>query len=959
MLAMKVRSSAAGFVGRAPELKRLGDALSAAAAGRGSSILISGDAGIGKTRLVSEVAARARAAGGAVLVGRCIDLVGAALPYMPIVESLRPLLDAPAERDVRWRPGTTEGEKGSQLRFFEEVLAALERAAAKAPIVLVLEDLHWADSSTLDLLAFLQHAVTETRIVILGTYRSGELRPQHKLRADADVIDLGPLSRDQLERLLESEAGDPLPADLTSAIHARSEGNPFFAQELLAAAARGDAQLPHFVRDALLRRVARLDTTARNVLRIAAAARHDVTHELLGAAAALPGDRVLQSLQAAVEEGTLVAGEHGTTYRFRHALLAEAVYATLLPGEREQVHGRLAAALATDPRLLGERSAAAELAHHWTMAGRWPEALAASVAAARDAEAVSGLAEALGHLERALDLWERVADAPTVAGVALDAVLARAAELADVTGNAPRAAQLVRLAIEAVGGEDVTRAGLLYERLGTYLLVQGEREPGLAAFFRAVELVPRLPPSPERVRVLAALGHALTFDKRFAESFDVCEEAVSVAEAISDERSALRARAIAAWDLVYLGRAEESIERLADARRRIEAHGTARELTHAYLLLCDALHVAGRLREAADAALEGIEVARRLGLERSHGIGLGVNAATAFVGTGEWDRAEEVLATATRLGGSFWPHRVEMLYAELELARGDLAAARRRLERAAPGATRPFAAAKYAALAAELALAEGRFDDAVRFLDDGLGLASPDEEPRLYALALRAQAERTQLARDRRDRDAAAGARSRAAKLLADARRAAAAAAPISPDARAWLLVAEAEYARPEGGSPQPWHDAAAAFDLRERPYVAACCRWREAEAQVAAGAARNAAAAPARSAYDVARRLRARPLQRQLELLAQRARLYIAEPSESDHAEALSLLMSELGLTRREAEVLELVARGYTNREIAEALFLSAKTASVHVTNILRKLGVSSRREAAAAAHRLSGSTT
>jgi tetratricopeptide (TPR) repeat protein len=152
-----------------------------------------------------------------------------------------------------------------------------------------------------------------------------------------------------------------------------------------------------------------------------------------------------------------------------------------------------------------------------------------------------------------------------------------------------------------------------------------------------------------------------------------------------------------------------------------------------------------------------------------------------LVETGDWERAEEVLATATRLGGTFWPHRVEMLRAELELARGELERARRHLDAAAAGATRPFAAAPYARLVAELALWEGRVDDAVRAVDDGIRLASPDEQPRLYALALRAQAERAQLAADRRDRRAVAAARSRAAKLLDEAREAAATAAAISP----------------------------------------------------------------------------------------------------------------------------------------------------------------------------------
>jgi DNA-binding CsgD family transcriptional regulator len=349
-----------------------------------------------------------------------------------------------------------------------------------------------------------------------------------------------------------------------------------------------------------------------------------------------------------------------------------------------------------------------------------------------------------------------------------------------------------------------------------------------------------------------------------------------------------------------------------------------------------------------------MEVARSLGLERSHGIGLAVNAATAFVGTGDWDRAEEVLARAARLGGTFWPHHVHILQAELALARAELESAHRHLDAAAPGATRPFAAARYAGLVAELALWEGRVDDAARAVHDGIRLASADEQPRLYALALRTEAERAQLAADRRDRAAVEAARERAGRLLEEARRAAAAAAAVSPDAVAWRAVAEAEHERIDGSRPEAWHGAAEAFDALDRPYFAAYCSWREAEAHVAAGAPRRAAAVPARAAHRVSRWLRARLLQHQLELLAQRARIFLVEPSESERAEELSVLAGELGLTAREAEVLELVARGYTNREIGEALYVSVKTASVHVSHILRKLGVSSRVEAAAVAHRV-----
>jgi predicted ATPase len=395
-----------GLVGRAGELARLEAAMAAAAAGRGGTVLVAGDAGIGKTRLADELAERALRGGATVLRGRCIDLVGTGLPYLPLVEALRPLHGSPLLGEVPGGLGELArllpelaapadadppaGVTDSQLRLFEESLAVLERLGEGGrPLLLVLEDLHWADASTLDLVAFLAHAVPSRRILIVATYRSDELRPHDPLprvagelrRARAaTLLELGPLPQDAVELLVARRAGGET-AELASAISARSEGNPFYAEELLAAALGGE-QLPRALHDLLLQRIARLDAGTRLVLRVAAAAGRDVPYRLLAAVVDLPEPRLLAALQQAVEHGVLVPDQPAGAFRFRHALLAEAVYATLLPGEREAVHGRLARALAEVPGLGATPAATGELAQHWAAAGRPVEALAASVRAA-------------------------------------------------------------------------------------------------------------------------------------------------------------------------------------------------------------------------------------------------------------------------------------------------------------------------------------------------------------------------------------------------------------------------------------------------------------------------------------------------------------------------------------------------------------------------------------------------
>jgi DNA-binding NarL/FixJ family response regulator len=978
---MEYRVARASFVGRAGELEMLEDALAAAAASHGSTVLIRGEAGIGKTRLVTELAERARASGTRVLTGRCIDLVGPGVSWLPVVEALRPLRGSPvfaeAPADLRQlsrlvpdlaasqAPPSAEPVSGdSQLRLFEELRSLFERLTNAAPLLLILEDLHWADASTLDLVVFLARSIAGLRALIVCTYRSDELRsdsPLQRLAGEllraraATAMDLGPLGREHVAEILAATSAPPPSGDLVTRIHERSEGNPYFTEELIAAEARGDVTLPGALRDALLNRVARLDADTRSVLRIASAAGRDISYALIAAVTSLPEKRLLETLEQAVDHGVLLPDQPARAFRFRHALLAEAVYSTLLPGEREAVHGRLAHALAGNPTLVAGRTAMGEAAQHWAAAGRPVEALTTSVQAASDAMSVSGLAEALQHLERVLELWPEVPSARELAGCDLPDVLGRAAELADLTGNGRRAATLTRQAVELVDqAEDPRRVGLLHERLGSYLLPVGAREAGLAAFERAVELVPGEPPSADRVRVLAALGNALMLSWRHAESRAACEQALVMSEVIDDVRPALRASSVLAVDLCYLGRPEDGLRMLHEVRQQAMTVGTPRDLAHSTVMLCEVLIATGQLGEAAEAALEGLAICRRAGLERGYGILLAAYAGEAFLELGDWSRTDEVLDAALPMGAAYWSHYPNLLRAQLAVGRGKLDGARQYLEAGAHGAQEPTSAARHARLTAEIALWEGRSDDAARAVEAGLRgpkTGAAFQRTRLAVVGIQAAAERRQLASIARDAAATNAARRDARRLLAEARRSSMAAA-ISPDAAAWCIVAEAEHSRVAGQSnPDRWQAAVAAMDELDRPFPAACCRWRLAEALVAGGHPTEATVA-ARDAFRVASRLGARMLMHELRLLAERARLDLVGLRAED-ARPLAAA-SSLGLTPREAEVLLLLARGYTNRQIAAELVISVKTASVHVSHILGKLDVPSRIEAARIAQRL-----
>jgi DNA-binding SARP family transcriptional activator/predicted ATPase/pimeloyl-ACP methyl ester carboxylesterase len=862
--AWRVLSVAPPLVGRAAELDRLEGVLAVARAEHGSTILLAGEAGIGKTRLVAELATRARAAGFAVLQGRCLDLVGTELPYQPFVEALRPLGGALPFVD---------GHRSSQLRIFEETLALLGGLASDRPALLVLEDVHWADASTLDLAAYLAHSIGAHPVVLLCTYRPDEPTSQERMRRLAEsagrsgtalAVELGPLAPADVSALVEARAAGA-PRALVEAIVARSEGNPFFAEELLAAAGDEPGELPRGLRDLLLRRLARVDRRTKGVLRLASAAGRDPAYALLQAASALPEDDLRESLRRAVEQGLLVADED--RLRFRHALLAEAVYGTLLPGEREDLHARLARELAqAEPP-----AAAAELAQHWAAARRPREALVASIEAAREAEAVFGLSEALGHLERAIALWADVPDAPELVGLDLPELSSWAAERALVSGAAPRAVELGQRAVGLVGDRDPVRSAVLHARLGRYLLYDSRHDAGLAAFEHAVELLPADCPTQERAHVLAALGHALMLSWRHDESRSICEEALALARTVGERRAEFRALFVLGVDLAYLGRGEDGLVALSDALRLAVEDEEPEDVVRAYVCLTDALTMLGRARESARIAAEAMKVVRRYGVER--GV-LYVNQVQALVASGQWDDADRVSATALAEITANWPHDAFTARAELEVGRGEFDAARRHLEAALVTVREDVrGSVVYDLVVIELALWERRFFDADEAVRDALTRVRAHDfalyRVQVCAQGIRARADLAAEARARDDAGAVHGHLGRARALLVAARRAAAEAAPVTPNAAGWRALAEAEHARARGVSrPEAWCDAATVWQPLDRPALVAYCRWREAEALAASGADPTE---PLREAQGLAETLRARPLLGEIQALVER----------------------------------------------------------------------------------------
>jgi tetratricopeptide (TPR) repeat protein len=537
------------FIGRGVELRRLDALLERAEQDSPQVVLLAGDAGVGKTRLLVALADRARRRGTRVLAGGCVELGDIGLPYLPVVDALRELGDDPEEAGLlagaamtapglgRLLPGIEPaglgGDDLDQLQVLDAVRAVLVGLAERSPVLLALEDLHWADRATRDLVAFLARTLRSGRVTLAVSYRSDELHRRHPLRPllaelvrlpVVERLELAPFTRSELAEHLEAIAGAPLPAEQLEGIWARSEGNPFYAEQLLAAGA-GDAraELPATLAEVLLARVQGLSEPAQQVLRVAAVAGRRVPHRLLGEVAGLPEADLERGLHEAVDTGVLATDAATGSYAFRHALLQEAVYGDLLPGEQVRLHAAYARLLAADPD-----GAAAELAHHCLASHDLAGALAASVRAAEEAEAVLAPVEALRHLSNTLRLWERVPEPAAAAGIDRVELTLRAAAAASAAGEHQRAASLAQDAAKAAGG-DPARAARAHERRGMYLFDAGRIEEALDARTQAVDLVPAQPPTRLRARVTAAMAQVLVNARRRDDARRWCDEALAAA----------------------------------------------------------------------------------------------------------------------------------------------------------------------------------------------------------------------------------------------------------------------------------------------------------------------------------------------------------------------------------------------------------------------------------------------
>lgn len=1055
-------------------------------------------------------------------------------PYGPIIRALRPTLAAadddelvrlvgPAVEDlVRLfpeigerpavahllpeRPTTTAPER-RQGRILEAVLGVLGRIAADRPLLVILEDLHDADAGTRALVSFLTRVRRRQPVCVVGTFASDELSRDHPfggLLADLESdpgattrIALAPLGRGELADLVHAIEGERPTAAALVLVADRSRGLPLVAEELLAARHEvRDVSLTHAFDDLVIARLARRGAECRRVLRLLAPSGRPLTRaELRNTAAAFEqtADRLpprsssaprradgdldadlTVGLEEALEHGILLEESDGLAFRHEH--IRRAAAADLLPRARRRHHLALAAGLDAHP------GAAAQ---HWVAASVPDRAVRAAADAAVAAERVHAPEDALSSLELALALEDAIqlrrAGAPAFRRRSDDLLLGdrpeatplqvRAAEAAFAAGRAARATAFVEASVSRLDERrDRVVLGLLHERLGRYRRAAGDRVGSLAAFERALDLVPRRR-TVERATVVAALAQARMIDGSFDRAERLAREAIAIATELGEpgESIVLHATTTLGVALGWGDRPDAGIALLREALDTARRRGDLDELFRIYANLTTVLDLVGRRGEAVDIAYEGIEASRRAGLEAVFGNFLRANASDSLYLLGRWTESSEMSATALEWSppGAFARPIDTLAVVEIERHAGE--AAGRSLGQMLVGletvSDAQHAVPIYRA-AASLALWQGDHADAGRAAARGWALVKDTGDwsliAKMAATVAEVDAAAAADAAIRRDLAAIAATRSRSREVVGAARAAVERSgvgrdAGSRREADAWLAQASAHRDRVEGAdTAATWQRVADGWAALANPYERAKAGWHQAEAILGSGEGRpaRARARPVlEGAARIAADLEALPLLREIRELAGRAMIRLPDDVEAAFAagggardggppeaaplvavgpgpagpgtldgafggrngsaeigsraagdgseasardgeasaaivgngsagrtggmssaavpplgpsdtrsplargligEAAAERSDTFGLSRREREVLSLIAEGRTNREIGERLFISQKTVGVHVGNILAKLSVSGRVEAAAVAIRL-----
>ena len=957
------------LVGREADLDVLRDAFADSVAGSTRAVLVGGEAGIGKSRLVGEFL-RSLPADAIILRGQSVDFDRDAPPYAPIVTALRSLAEevgvaalfdasGPAGDALALllpelrtsAPLSGAPVRGGADRLYDAVAEVLENVAAVRPVVLVIEDLHWADPQSLGLLRFLIRVVEDARLLIVLTFRSEELGRGSALRALLPELDrnrrvarleLARLDRRQVREMATAILERPPDEDELAQVYLRTEGVPFFVEELVCCSGvRSMESFPDTLRDILLARYDLLTEPTQRMLRMIAAGGVRVEHELLVAVCDESPEGIDAAASEAIAASVLVID--GTAYAFRHALVHEAIHDQLLPGERVRFHTRYAESL------LGTGGAdATAVSYHWMAAHNVREAFIASIAAFQQARSSFAFATAATMGERAIELWDQVPDASDLAARTKVELLGETSYVLRNAGESERAIALIDEAISFCDPTDAAAYALLLRNKASYLANIGQA--GSVDLLRqALSVLEGHPRSVLRANVLGELAARLMLIARFDQAIEMADGAFAEATAVGNRARMSVAANIRGFSRLAGGSIDAGLADLALARELAVGNDSAR--LRYWVNQSDALNLLGRYEEAVRTAEEGAERARQRGVERTSGAVLLSNVISPLYALGQTSRADEMLDRALELDAPIgFSAPLRRLKVQAVLWSGDRVLAERLL-RGWSGSLRQQArldaqaALGLALVSGELAFARGETLEAwreVNVLFAPEHRSFPAYDLPLIALAARVigAARVTGLRLSGNDEEP------RSTDELERAVRSGLAASTVWPTASAYSAIVDAELAGPRGTGTDlaSWHRAVDAARESVAPaQLAPYAAFRFAEALANAGD-RGGARTAARTARERAEAIGMGQIVDSVTDLERRVGAVGGDHRDTS-GDAASL---EVLLTDRERQVLDLVARGLSNGQIAEQLFISTKTASVHVSNILRKTGATTRTEAA-----------
>lgn len=1002
-------ASSATMIGRDAELAWLGGLLDEAAAGVPRTIVIGGEAGIGKSRLIREFRQRAERTA-RVVFGQCVDLGAVAAPYAPVKAALRALVaEVGGERALEIvGPGRAAfvallpelgaigepvdtvaiaGGSGASGQLHEAIAVLLETLSHERPIVLIVEDLHWIDPASLALLRFLTRMLASSRVLIVLSYRSEDVTRGHLLRPFLSELErdrwverreLARLSRDEVRELVASIA-DEWPTDgVLDVLFRRSDGVPFFVEEVVGLdGCRDESDLPDTLRELLLARYERLSDEAQQLLRLIATGGVRVNHSMLTAVfrggdadpSTGAGQRLDEAAREAILGGVLVVD--GDEYGFRHALVREAIAADILPGERARYHARYAEAYES-LAAAGTRRLAAEISYHWLGANNAAKAFPATVQAMHEARRSTAFASAAQLGERALGLWDVVDDAEQIAGMSRMEFMGRTASHLRNAGENERSLTLLKSALAECPPDDPDFPRLLRDEA---LTLAGAGRPGSIPLLEQALEVLGDRSSLMRATVLSALAGRQMIEGRLRQAIETAESALALALREGSARTASVSLNVAAVCRVNLGEVERGLADLERSRELAEGDGPA--LLRYWVNASDVHYLIGEYARAVELAEAGLARARQLGLERSSGVILASNAVDPHYALGQWEQALPLIERALALDPPM-QFKVYLLRAKVwaRLWQGDAEGADREFRAIRPITVNPVniemqTRLSVGRLATELALARG---DVARAWRETQGLFDPRERPAValgfpYAWAAARVVAAAKAGAGAADAEGAA--------IVAEAAAAEPALRELIDEFDEWPLqplwsaLIDAELAAPTddpsgtgvtaaagasavGADAAAWRAAVAATsDPTAEAFLRPYALLRLGQAELAAGD-RAAARATLQAAHDEAEAVGVGAVLASVMRVAGAAGLAL-EADQRVGAEVIGItdgVAASTGaaaeLTARERQVLELIAEGLSNKQIGERLFISGKTASVHVSSILRKLGAATRTEAA-----------